>query len=415
MKITNITSSQLNGRPRISAKVTWEDCDRPPYELYFETEAEFSADLTCSPHPFLVGCVVPALFYGEKRVKVDEGICPELKDNLTNAIAVFNHWFPEERSDPLKIDAKTSESPVKNGRTNRAGFFFSGGVDSFSLLRHNRLEYPRRHPGYFKDSILIYGLELDDPQAFQYVHNSLQPVAELFDLNMIPVYTNIYLEYRQEDAKNKFVFWWYYLMGSALASVGHALANRLDSVSIASEYNLPQHVPHGCHPFLDPFYSSFDFRVRHEMFTLTRYEKVKLISDWENALENIRVCNIFDRYSEGALNCGKCEKCVRTMMALLAAGKLEQTSAFPTQDVSPALVRKAIKLKPTRLPWYYELIEPLSEAGREDLVKEINDAMDAFYLLQNESRFKKTMKAVDNKFLDGQLRKLHRKFRSSSK
>jgi hypothetical protein len=414
MKIKNITSGQLNGRPRISAEIVWEDCNRPPYELYFETDPAFSADLTLSPHPFLVGCVVPALYYGEKRLQIDADVCPELKENLSKAIAVFNYWFSSDGINPMKIEAKSASVPVKNGRTNRAGFFFSGGVDSFSLLRQNRLQYPREHPGSLKDSILIYGLELDDPQSFQHVRASLQPVAESFDLEFIPVYTNLYLEYRPEDATNKFKFWWYYLMGSALAAVGHALANRLDSVSIASEYNLPQHVPHGCHPFLDPYYSSFDMSIHHEMFTMTRYEKVKLISSWDKALDNLRVCNQYKQYNEGALNCGRCEKCVRTMMALLAAGKLEHASAFPVRDVSPELAAKAIKLKAVRLPWYYELLEALPAVGRDDLVKVINDKIDAFDRSQNEGFLRKTVKKLDGRFFDGQLRELKNKIKPSS-
>lgn len=416
MKISNITSSEgKNGRPRISAEVVWEDCERPSYQLYFETEPAFAADLTCSTHPFLTGCVVPAMYYGEKRLHVDEEVCPELKENLGKAIAVFNYWFPDDGIKPLKIEAKSASVPIKSGRKNRAGFFFSGGVDSFSVLRQNRLNYPRKHPGYLKDSLLIYGLELDDPQAFQYVYDSLQPVAELFGLHFIPVYTNLYLEYRKEDANNRFCFWRYYLVSAALSAVGHAFAKRLDSVSIASDYTLQQSVPHGSHPFLDSYYSSFDMSVHHEMFTMSRYEKVRLISDSEQMLANLRVCNMFNRYQEGALNCGKCEKCIRTMLALLAMGKLEQTSAFPVHDISPELARKAIRLKAMIGPFYNELIEPLTKAGRTDLVQVIHEKMEAFHQKQNESRLKKTIKAVDDNFFAGRLRKIYKKFSPSTK
>ena len=44
-------------------------------------------------------------------------------------------------------------------------------------------------------------------------------------------------------------------------------------------------------------------------------------------------CHTLSIPPEGELNCGRCEKCVRTMLALQAMGKLESVTAFHEDQV----------------------------------------------------------------------------------
>jgi len=53
----------------------------------------------------------------------------------------------------------------------------------------------------------------------------------------------------------------------------------------------------------------------------TRIDKIKFISDYEVAKQNLHVC------VKEASNCGKCKKCIRTMCALDSINKLEQYSS----------------------------------------------------------------------------------------
>ncbi|WP_195612849.1 hypothetical protein [[Clostridium] symbiosum] len=58
-----------------------------------------------------------------------------------------------------------------------------------------------------------------------------------------------------------------------------------------------------------------------------RYDKVKFISDYNIAEKYLSVCNISDS------NCGKCEKCVRTLGELYVAGKLDGfVEVLPVDD-----------------------------------------------------------------------------------
>jgi hypothetical protein len=191
-------------------------------------------------------------------------------------------------------------------------------------------------------------------------------------------------------------------MGGALAAVAHAFDTRFTSVSIASDYDIPTQRPHGSHPLVDSNYSSTNLRIRHEGITLSRFQKTELIADWGISLNNLRVCNRYKHYKSGALNCGKCEKCVRTMLALVARDVLHRTTAFPEVDVSEELVRSVVKLNPKTFPLYAELIGPLRDRGRHDLVHAIEGRLRNHY---RSERIKK-LKTLEQRYFRSNLAKV---------
>ena len=71
MQITNLKSIKNEERVGVAATVIWEDCDQPQKDIYIETETPFAADISCNPHAFLVGCLIPAMHFGEKRILLD--------------------------------------------------------------------------------------------------------------------------------------------------------------------------------------------------------------------------------------------------------------------------------------------------------------------------------------------------------
>ncbi|MBD1867770.1 hypothetical protein H6F95_10760 [Cyanobacteria bacterium FACHB-471] len=374
MRIENLKSKNTARLKRVSATVVWEDCDRPTQEIYFETTSDFAQDLSCNPHAFLVASIVPALHHGEKRVSIDAEICPELRDGLMTAMGWIRHWYELNR-EPVEIQAKTRTTPAQSTTPQRAGWFFSGGIDSLATLRHNRLTVPREHPNSFKDGLTIYGIssggdEIEENEqfldAFDRLVTSMSNVAQDAEVNLIPVYTNV----RQLNTDT--YFWSNEFQGAALASVAHAFGPRFGRMSIASTGNIPSLFPHGSHPLLDPNYSSYDLKIQHDGVTLSRLDKTKLVADWDVALQNLKVCTKVRQMQPGMLNCGKCDKCIRTTLALLALGKLEQASTFPKVEFSEEMLVKRVFIKtPYRMSCYEDLIPHLQARGRHDLVRAI--------------------------------------------
>ena len=413
MKIENLRSERKGNRARIAARVSWEDCDRPTQEVYFETEEEFAHGLSCNPHAFLVGCILPAMHYGEERVYIDAEICPELREGLMTAMSWIRHWYYQSDREPVRIDAKV-RSRLLNARTpQRAASFLSGGIDALALLRANRFNFPLQHPGSIKDGLIIYGQNIESdnrPETFEQAVTALSRVARDAGLTLIPVYTNI--RYLNKDTE----FFIAQFHGAILASVAHAFTRRFTAVSIAASgdiasFSAPSRQncsPYGSHPLLDPNYSSSDLRICHDGLRLSRFAKTKLVADWDIALQNIRVC----KPNWPGKNCGRCEKCVRTMLALVALGVLDKTQAFSEDDVSKEMV-STIRIKKqtaqrgfTIEDSYVELITPLAKKGRDDLVEAIEDLRARAHY--RETAFKARIKRFGREYFHSSLARFKR-------
>jgi hypothetical protein len=405
MIIHSFNSERIADRVRVSAQLTWEDCERRNGEIYFETHASFAEALTCNPHAFLVACAVPAMYYGEKRVSIDAEICPELHNGLLTALRWIHHWRYNHDNPFPRIEAKTKSSVSTSFIDGHAGLFFSGGIDAFSILRSNQLNFPAAHPLSIKDGLLVYGFEIYEPRVFDLVFESFSEIAQDIGITLIPVYTNIYLDFRQEDAANDFNFWAYEFMGAAFAAIAHAFAKRLKVVTLASNADIPHLEPFGSHPLIDANYSSIDLRIRHDGILLSRLDKTILVGDWDVALNNLRVCNLIDRYRPGMLNCGQCPKCIKTMLTLLALGKLSKSRAFPAQDVSPEQIIKFAWIYDSYTESSYkELIPILAGKERHDLVKAIETKVSLYH--NPEIGWKQRIRQFDKKHLNDSLRRL---------
>ncbi len=417
MKIENLRSEKKGKRARVAATVTWENCDRPTQEVYIEVDERFAHDLSSNPHTFLLACAIPAMHHGEERVFMDGKICPEFRDGLIVAISWLRQWF-EPSQKLVQIEAKTLGSSPTPRTPERAGFFFSGGIDSLATLRANRLNFPLEHPGSFKDGLLIYGLNVESDnriETFDQAVTALSEVASDASIMLIPVYTNIrYLDDDHDFFLNQF-------HGAILAAVAHAFAKRLTVVSISASQSIPttlpmlnrQHFqPSGSDPLTDPNYSSNDLRIRHVGLELSRLDKTRLVADWDAGLQNIKVC----QPNWPGDNCGRCEKCVRTMLGLLSLRVLDKTRAFPEDDISHELVTNLRFKKQTHKDDYsieydyMELIAPLAEIGRYDLVQGIEHLIARSRY--REPGLKEKLKAFDQRYFKGSLSRLKRLFYS---
>jgi hypothetical protein len=368
MKILNLRLQNGEKTTRIAATVQWEDIDRPSQEIFIETEKEFSGDISCNPDAFIVGCLVPALHFGEKRIFLDAETDPMLQEGLYAVMAVLREWSGGVYK-PLKIEAKTNRIARYGQKQRVAGMFLSGGIDSLAALRTNMLHYPKDHPGSIKDCLIIHGFDIGGVvergmkyHVFDRAKAAMSVVAKDANVRLIPVYTNIRHLCDERD------LWLEKFFGAVLASVAHAFAARLNLVFVASSYDISNLVPCGSHPLLDPEYSSYELKIKLRDLELSRLDKLRLIANWDAAFQNLRVClaNVEDR-----LNCGKCEKCVRTMIGLVAIGALNKTRAFIEDDVTPELLSNFNIVIRHRASFYQEMLEPLKERGRDDLVKTI--------------------------------------------
>lgn len=400
MKIDNLRHTLENGRPGVAADITWEDCHRSPYTLYFETDAAFSDDLTCNPNAFLVATLLPAMHYGEKRISLNHKICPELYEGLINAMHWIRRWFYSPEQDLVRIETPINTKIEYGNKSDRAGLFFSGGIDAYSSFYGNRKRFAPEHPYAIKDGLLVYGLEIYDPIAFNYVYDNLRQATQELGITLIPVYSNIYLEFREEDAKKNFSFWINEQMGATFAAIAHVFSRRLSVVSIASNADIAHLSPWGSHPLLDSNYSSCDLKIRHDGANRSRFEKTQLICDQEVPLKFLRVCNLIEKYTSNAQNCGVCAKCVKTKLALLALDALDKTTVFENQSIDPGLVAGSAYIYDDYTEaTYADLIDPLNAKGHHELADAVRLCLKRYQ--DKGSYINRGIKQLDRTFFNG--------------
>ena len=408
MRIEDLGTDEVGSRHRVAATVTWEDCDRAPQRVFFETEQEYAPYLGCNPHAFLVAGILPAMRHGEKRVAMREAICPELRIGLETAMRLLCSWYGAPRQ-PVTIESRAGIPVPPHEAQRRAGVFLSGGLDSLAVLWSNRQEYPLDHPNAFQVGILVHGFDMGAFQGgapelakFEQAMRALQPIAADAHVLLLPVYTNV------RHLADEVDFWMHEFHAAALSSVAHACSSRLHAVGISSTSSVEHLHPWGSHPLLDPLYSSADLRIKHEGLHLSRLEKAKLVGEWEVGFQALRVC--WTNPAE-ELNCGACEKCLRTMVELMAAGKLAQARAFPTKEITAESILPLPVAAPYIDAQWLELVGPLRELGRDDLAKAIEERSARYrrHLAWEEERdWKGAVKRLDRRFLRGGIYRFYK-------
>lgn len=382
---------------RLSTVVTWEESGREPLELYYEVPAAFSDALAASVNAFVVAAIFPAMAAGERRLAIDAEVCPRLVVGLQTARRLFDYWYGPSAS-PLVLEPKQLLNRTET-RPQRAGSFFTGGIDSLATLRMNRLYFPEGHSEFIRDLVLLYGINFDSddsPATFAEAVKELTTLADSAGATLIPMTTNV-----RRVLNPDIEFFRFRYHGALLAAAAHALTGRLSAMSIGSTHDFPNLMAWGSHPLLDPNLGSADMRIYHDCLELSRFEKTKLVAEWEAGLQNIKVCVT----NWPGTNCGKCEKCLRTMLALAAVGALDRCRAFQSRDLDARRVAAIQIYTDNQSAFYEELIDPLRKAGRNDLADAIVESLQRF---RGEVGLRGKLRRADRVYLGGGLTAIKR-------
>ena len=203
--------------------------------------------------------------------------------------------------------------------------------------------------------MLGHGLDvaLDNDDLFDRVRATAQEFAETHDVELIPVRTNVRAFTGELD-------WGRYVHGACLAAVGHVLSPLLHTLYVASSCWFTTLKPWASHPDVDSRWSSERIEFLHHGLESTRSDKVRRIAASDAALRTLRVCW---RNTNNAFNCGRCEKCLRTMFALSCCGVLERASRFPSRLDAQFILQ--LRLKPSELPFWEDNLRLAGEPAAD--------------------------------------------------
>jgi len=259
--------------------------------------------------PFLAASLLLAMRAGE-ALQIPGVVSPRLLEGVERIQDIFHVW--DRRLKRVAVESLPGLRAAAASHRRGVACFFSGGVDSFYSLLKNA--------GEITALIFVHGwdVSLDDGPLRAKVSEAIGAAARQVHKPLIEVETDLY-------AMRKGYVKWRFYHGAALASVALLLSPLFHRVIIPASHSYSQLFPWGSHPLLDPLWSTEDTELVHDGCEATRTEKVVRIASSDAALQWLRVC--FEN-REGTYNCGQCEKCLRTMVSLRAAGVLGRCSAF---------------------------------------------------------------------------------------
>ena len=368
MIIEDIYTSNSNGKVRVSAHITYEECARQPLDIYFEVNSEHADYVSSNYESFLLAAFPAALYHKEKRIKIDGDLCSDLLMNIRAAMYLQKSWFGYQQDIPI-IEVNGEIIHTIQGSTRETGCFLSGGVDSMASLCRNVKLYPTGHSKRIRHAICVYGMDIGDPNKpkredlFLHTLELLNGLTNKFGCKLVPVYTNVRL------LELNWLFYEELHFGSVLASIAHYLSNRISHCYIALDNRVDYYPPHGSHPFLNKYFNSSLITCESTLDSYMRYEKYIFFKDIREALAALRVCHNLKDIDLQQVNCCRCEKCTRTKLELLGQGVLDLATTFPDKTILIEDVKKLKISKKYQTEFVYGLLKPLSDLGRTDLVK----------------------------------------------
>jgi hypothetical protein len=180
-----------------------------------------------------------------------------------------------------------------------------------------------RHLDRLDALIHVHGFDvpLADRARREVVAPRVRQAADDLGLPLIEVETDLRL------VSNPHVDWGRY-HGAALASIGLCASSRFREILIPATYSYRVLLPWGSHTLLDPLWSTEAVEFVYDG-AVSRPDKLRALAASEIAMRHLHVCFNHSAHGVEELNCGRCEKCLRTMTGLRAVGALERCATLP--------------------------------------------------------------------------------------
>lgn len=278
--------------------------------LWFESS---DVELTPSTEAFATALATPALSAG-RPLEIRGPVCSVWHQNHRRAVQLTSSWwnFPAV-ADPPAPPLRTATASSCSAPPRGAALCFTGGVDSFfTLLR-------AKPTADWLVFALGYDVDLRDRRLVESAEQTVRAVARETQKNAAVIRTNLrrHRAFRKES--------WERTHGGALGAIGHLLNGCVDLLQISSSQTYGSSTYWGSRWDLDPLFASSTLAIQHFGAELLRTEKLWQIADVPLVQRHLRVCWV--RHA-GAGNCGRCEKCIRTMLVLETCGQLERYSSL---------------------------------------------------------------------------------------
>jgi hypothetical protein len=322
------------------------------------------ADRQTSAEAILPACLMPAMRFGG-TLELPVPISPRVLRNQREYQAAQRAWSvtwpfgdPPLREVEVRARAARPEAGSGNGRV---AAFFSGGVDSWSTV----LDHPE-----LTDLIFVRGVDLrvDDPHPVELIDEveaRMREVAGELELSVHVVDTNL------REMSDPLAQWGTYFV-CAVIMVAHFLAPRFERVLIATDSDHEVQDLLGSARKVNELWSTERLEIVEDGGRHSRVERTARIATHPIVQRSLRVCweNLGAAY-----NCGRCRKCLMTMLTLEALGLRERVTTFPPELDLDAIAGIEITYSPLLTLWE-DVLDAVREAGRADLEPSVEAAVE---------------------------------------
>jgi len=281
-------------------------------DLTITVPRRFADFVFADASPFAAALLMPSMKLGEDLL-IRGSISARLHSGMTEIVRIVSGWDIGLKP----IDVKADELVPDRTMPGVTGAFFSGGVDSFyTYLRHKNDERPITH------LLLAKGYDIDrrNSRLWDATLRNMAQIAKEEQVTLIHVESNV-------RSLIDPVLSWTFGHGGSLAAAAMCLRSGLAQMYIASSADAEHQALRGSHLTIDHLWSTEALSFAHDGSEASRINKIEWqIARSRLALKYLRVCYANE---QGTYNCGRCEKCLRTMVGLYAAGVLDRAETFP--------------------------------------------------------------------------------------
>jgi hypothetical protein len=310
--------------------------------------------------------VLPYAFETQQEVTLDGPVDHELLRNAHEFMEIWSRWKPGRR--PVRIRADSDHAPQRQGE--RTGVFFSAGVDSFfTLFHHDAMgrEHPEWRQRPIDDLVYVEGFDipLEHRAALDAKRAALERIATETGKTAVTFATNL----RETGVRRP---WGPEMHGPALGGVGLLAGRRWERVLISAWVGHEHLGAWGSTGLTDPLLSTSTTRTRPYGASHDRFEKLEFLARFPQVFGTLHVC----WKERNELNCGRCEKCFRTLLAIEILGLRERASSFPREPLELGRIDEFWDDRPLHVSVYERLFKHAERAGRSDIVAAIARQLD---------------------------------------
>ena len=309
----------------------------------------------------LAACLMPAMRHGG-TLAMAEPVSPRLLRGAREYEAIQRAWSQGWKigAGPLReLDLQVpAGEPRRKQPTGRVAAFFSGGVDSFALLDS---EPDVTDAIFVRGADILSGLPHQANLADE-VEPRLRQAASELGLELHVIETNV------RELSDPLAPWEAYF-ACPLIAVALLLEPLFDRVLIAgdTDYATQLLIDYGAIWNVERLWSTEALEICDWGGRLNREQRHRLVVDDPVAQRTLRVCW---QNRGGAYNCGRCQKCSRSMLSFEAWGVRERMLTFPPELDLEAVAALEIHQMIEVVEWE-DTLETVRAAGRRDLERAV--------------------------------------------